>query len=66
MSRFSGPQGAGAQTRRRKQAWAEAEARNAATPTERTAEFRRQRARIRQALNDQERTALRDALSDVS
>jgi hypothetical protein len=66
MSRYSGRQAPGAARLRREQAWAEAQARNAATPTERTAAFRRQRARIRQALDERERAALRDALSDVS
>jgi hypothetical protein len=63
MSRYSGRQGPGARRRRREQAWAEAQERAAACPPERRAEFRRQRDRIRAALTDLERDALRQALT---
>lgn len=50
MSRYTGPQGPGARARLRARRRAEAEQRNASTPQDRTAWFRRQRARVRAAL----------------
>jgi hypothetical protein len=47
---YHGPQSPGAAKRNRERKRAEAEARNAATPTERTAKFRRDRARVQAAL----------------
>jgi hypothetical protein len=63
VSRYSGPQSRGASRTRRARARVEAEERNAAAPAERRASFRRERARIRAALDERELVLLRDALA---
>jgi hypothetical protein len=62
VSRYSGAQQAGAARRRREQARVEAAERDASAMPERRASFRRERLRIRAALNERERAALANAL----
>lgn len=52
MSAFSGPQAAGARRTLRTVRRVDAEARNAATPLEKTAKFRRDRAVVQAAVRD--------------
>ena len=56
MSRYSGHAGHGARAATRATKRAEAEQRNAATPLERTAKFRRDRARVQAALTEAKTT----------